>query len=305
MSRRTRQLDFLLRAIVLTLATWLAVPAARAEQPAPATGSNFLRFVDDGRGGGRLESSIVRYRNADGVVVDLIGAVHIGEKSYFAALSRRFDDYDALLYEMVKPVDALAPGADPTTRPAPGSTRQPMLRAVGGLQRFMKQTLRLSFQLEEIDYARANFVHADLDAETFARLQDERGESMVVLLLRAIIEGARNPALVDNQPTLPELLAALGAPDRDRQLKLLLARQLGDLDAMGSLLEGKDGSVILTERNRRAVEVLDRQIADGKRRLGIFFGAAHLKGIERMLHDRGFKQQGDPDWLTAWDMTAR
>lgn len=295
----------LVHASLLILATFLVGPSARAEKPSTERGSKFLRFVDDGRGGGRLESSIVRFRNADGVTVDLIGAVHIGEKSYFAALSDRFDQYDALLYEMVKPVNAPVPGERPATRPARGGRPRPMLRAVGGLQQFMKETLRLSFQLEEINYARANFVHADLDAETFARLQDERGESMVVLLIRAMIEGARNPALARNQPTLPELLAALAAPDRDRQLKLLLARQLADLDAMSGLLEGNDGSVILTERNRRAVEVFDREVANGKRRLGIFYGAAHLDGIEKMLRDRGFAQAGEPEWLVAWNMAAK
>ena len=37
------------------------------------------------------------------VTVDLIGAVHIGDVAYYAAAQRRFEQYDALLYELVAP----------------------------------------------------------------------------------------------------------------------------------------------------------------------------------------------------------
>ena len=35
---------------------------------------------------------------------------------------------------------------------------------------------------------RANFVHADLDAETFSRMQEERGESLAGLMLSGILK---------------------------------------------------------------------------------------------------------------------
>ena len=36
-----------------------------------------------------------------------------------------------------------------------------------------------AFQLDGIDYNAGNFVHADLDTETFHRMQEERGESIL------------------------------------------------------------------------------------------------------------------------------
>src|SRR5687767_12127019 len=66
----------------------------------------FLRFKPDPAGGGTLETSIVRYANDEGDTVDLIGAVHVGDRAYYDLLNERFKNYDALLYEMVKPRDA-------------------------------------------------------------------------------------------------------------------------------------------------------------------------------------------------------
>jgi len=59
--------------------------------------------------------------------------------------------------------------------------------AVSKLQRFLKDRLNLSFQLDEIDYSKPNFIHADLDAETFQQLQSERGESFATLMLSALM----------------------------------------------------------------------------------------------------------------------
>src|SRR5436309_2614324 len=64
-----------------------------------AMAEGFLRFVDNGAAGGRLETSDVTYRNADGVTVRLVSAVHIGEKGYYEGLAKSFASDDAVLYE--------------------------------------------------------------------------------------------------------------------------------------------------------------------------------------------------------------
>ena len=89
-----------------------------------------------------------------------MSAVHIAEESYYRDITKRFQADDAVLYEMVKP-RGMAP-------PRPGQQSD---HAVSRLQRFLKDKLNLAFQLDAIDYTRPNFVHADLDAETFQQLQ--------------------------------------------------------------------------------------------------------------------------------------
>ena len=276
-------------------------PAAR--RPAPAKDdaapqddkTQFLRFSEDGKGGGKLEAAIVTYQNADGVTVHLVSAVHVGEKSYYEGLARTFRDYDALLYEMVKPKDMPAP--------QPGAKAGGM---VSGFQRFLKDVLELEFQLDAIDYTAANFVHADLDAQTFLKLQEERGESLFSLMLRSMMsQMARQAEPGAPRPvTLFDLLAAMNSPDSARQYKLLLGRQFADIEAQIAGMEGPDGTVLLTERNKAALRVLKETIEAGKKNVGVFYGAGHMYGLEdTLVGEMGFQRVG-VEWRTAWDMTG-
>jgi hypothetical protein len=279
----------------------------------PKEESKFLRFVPDPRsGGGELQTSVVTYRNAEGVTVDLVGAVHIADATYFEELNSRFDDYDAVLFEMVRPRAAAAADDGAAQTKKPGATTAPTVRRprslgwIGTLQRFMRDKLELEYQLEAIDYDKPNFVHADLDAETFLEMQEQRGESFMKMLLQVMLrEMGKGPAAASaSQPNIFELMAALQAPDRARQLKLVLAKQFAQVDEMLDALEGPDGSVILTERNRAALTVLKNRMKLGDDKLAIFYGAGHFKGMEKILSEEmGFKQVGEPEWITAWDLT--
>jgi hypothetical protein len=273
-------------------------------QPAATTkpASKYLRFVPDNQGGGVLQASVVTFRNSTGVTVDLIGAVHIADAQFFHDLERTFPQYDALLYEMVSPKNYV-PVRRPTSRP---SASYRSLGWVSMLQQFMKDKLDLTFQLDEIDYTKPNFVHADLDVETFLQMQTDRGETIFGLMLQQMLHEMMQPQADQPQLDLGDILLALGQPDQARQLKLLLAKQFDHIDEMIAGLGGPDGSVILTERNKAALKVLRERIALGDKKIGIFFGAAHLRGMEEtMTHDMGFKQVGEPKWRTAWDMTTK
>ena len=301
---------FPLRPAILTACVLAALPIlVKAEVPttAPATlpavdaaaadlDHKFLKFQPDAKGGGALETSIVHYENAAGVKVDLIGAVHIADPAYYRKLNEKFKGYDALLYEMVAPPK--------------GQTREEALQAhpvmgfIGTLQQAMKNALGLDFQLHGIDYKAKNFVHADMDLDTFTKMQADRGEGFLELMLKSMLTQLDQPAM-ENQPTLVDFVDALNSPDPQRAFKLILAKQFQDVDKVMAAMEGPNGSVILTERNKVALGVLKDELKDpAKRKIGIFFGAAHLKGMEKILTgEMGFHQVGQPDWLVAWDLT--
>ena len=61
-----------------------------------------MRFVENADGSARLELADAAYQNSDGVVVHLIGAVHVAEPQFYQGLNESFRHYDSLLYEMVK-----------------------------------------------------------------------------------------------------------------------------------------------------------------------------------------------------------
>lgn len=266
----------------------MMVLSARA---AETESTEFMRFVDDGDNGGTLDTAIITYRNADGQRVDLVGAVHVADKEYFEGLNDRFKQYDAVLYEMVKP--------EGTGVPRKGAQSD---SPVSGIQRMLKNILELDFQLDTVDYTPANFVHADLTAEQFQQLQQDRGESLMGLMLRALLNDMKNPRAGAAPLTLQDLLTAAGAPDRGRQLKLLLAPQFQDMEAMVSGFGDASGeSVIITERNKAAMGVLAEQLTEGKQDIAIFYGAAHFPDMEKRMKEMGFEPVST-EWIVAWDM---
>jgi hypothetical protein len=176
-------------------------------------------------------------------------------------------------------------------------------------QRNLCRTMELAFQLDAIDYDRENFVHADLTAAEFVRLWHERGESFFSIVMRVL--SAQFKALeagAGQSLTGPALLAALRSSERAARLKLLLAREFEHVEAIFAGMETEEEgeeSLLLGERNKAAIEVLEREMRDGKMRLGLFYGAGHMPDLEvRLLRGLGFKQVKH-DWITAWDIALR
>jgi hypothetical protein len=275
----------------LCLLVALAAGDARA-QTRPATTQTaepqFVRFVDDNRGGGTLEVAISRYQNPAGVTVDLVGAVHVGEPSYYAGLDERFNGYDTVLYEMVKPRGA----------PPPRKGMQ-FGGAISGLQQTMQKVLGLEYQLNAIDYTRPHFVNADLTWEDFERLRKERGEGMLALFLRAMANRAAREGPSD-EPGGAEILGALTSDNPKRALKLVLSRSMR-ANAM-ELLDGPQGTVLIHDRNAAAIDVLQKTLEDeSARTIAIFYGVAHMPDLDERLAELGFTLQSQ-EWVMAWDM---
>lgn len=277
-----------------------AAPDATPAQPAPTTQpQKFIRFIDRAEAGGELDTADVTYQNAKGVSIHLVAAVHVGERAYYDELSKSFESYDALLYELIMSKDAAPPSG--------GDDRPKSTDFVSESQQLLKRLLNLEFQLDAIDYTKPNFVHADLDKKTFQKMEADRGESLLSLMVQqAMSAWSTQPpgAANDPQADYGDLVQVLCRPDGERQLKLLLAKQMDDLEAVSAGLDGPGGSVILTERNKAAMATLDRTLAQGKTNVAIFFGAAHMPDMSQRLESRGFTPVA-VQWHKAWDMTIR
>ena len=64
--------------------------------------SSFIRFLDgSGEFEGELQTAVNTYRNGEGVEVDLVAAVHIGEQDYFQTLNDYFSPHNEALYELL------------------------------------------------------------------------------------------------------------------------------------------------------------------------------------------------------------
>jgi hypothetical protein len=216
--------------------------------------------------------------------------VHIAEKSYDQQLNKEFQGYDSVLYELVAPEEiALAKVRDSSS-------------VISVVQKAIKDVLQLEFQLEVIDYTRKNMVHADMTPAEFSKSMRDRGESYWAMLLRIMGYAMSEQHQQAGKLSDTELLLALFRKDRVVVLKRLLAEQFEDLQGPISALEGPKGSTLISQRNKVALAVLRREIAAGKRKIAIFYGAGHMPDLVRRLGDDFGLTPVRTRWLVAWDL---
>lgn len=253
----------------------------------------FIRILRDADGGSvSLDTSIVTYKNKDGVKVALIGALHIGEKDYYQDLNKEFRRYDTILYELVAKKGTRVPKGG-----GAGNSRSPL----SSMQSGMKNMLGLAFQLEEVDYTKKNFVHADLSPEEFAKSMDEKGESFLKMYFRMLGHGMAQQS--KGQTTEFDMLMSFFNSDktaRQYNLRQAMAGQFEDVESSMAAIEGEEGSTIIRARNDAALKVLKDQIAKGDKKIGIFYGAGHLPHMHDVLINDFKMKVVRTRWLESW-----
>lgn len=253
-----------------------------------------------------MQTAVVRYttaksnvrNNSRPVTVDLIGAVHIGDIAYYRQLNDRFKQYDALLYELVAPAGTVVQRGRGTSSAHP----------IGAMQNMAKDVLELDHQLELVDYTKSNFVHADMSPDEFRQAMKDRNEGFLQMyfkLLGAAMAEQGKIASKGGGASDFDLIAALFATDRARRLKIILAKQLADMEGLMISFGGEEGTVIIHDRNKKALKVLKSQMAAGKKHIGIFYGAGHLNDMDKHLREDFHMQPASMTWLNAWNLAAK
>ncbi|KAB2600611.1 hypothetical protein D8674_040941 [Pyrus ussuriensis x Pyrus communis] len=179
----------------------------------------------------------------------------------------------------------------------------------------MARVLTLDFQLDCLDYESENWYHADLDFETFKLLQEEKGESfftfardMTVRSTKAMIQTVSIPeglgpwrskllwaARVASDATcwpshyrrcvcadtgsqeseFPEL-EALSRLDLGAAMKVFLAKRLTS-EFTQATADVEESSVIIGERNRAAIDALQKAIDSGNNKIAILWRGSHAR----------------------------
>jgi len=191
---------------------------------------HFMRIREDRKGRPvSLDTSVTRYetRNSAGekVNVDLIGAVHIGEKEYYEKLNERFEEYESLLYELVAPEGTIVPkgGRD---KDAEGG----ILNPVAAMQKGMQAVTELQFQLDHIDYTKDNFVHADMSPDEFAESMKENEESIAGYLFRGLGQGLAMQASGKGDHTV-SMVMAMFSKNKTMRIRRAMAAQIHDMES--------------------------------------------------------------------------
>ena len=305
-----------------------AISGSKADQPI-ADERDYVRFVGDNVRG-KLETAVVTMKNAAGIQVELIGAVHIADANYYKLLTEIFKGYEALLFELVdgqslkesvegkpkgkirssansKPADPIHPSenskpADSTGDEVIEKESNPAFAILRLMMQGLGSYFRLQYQTDGIDYHTKNFVHADVSLAEFQRLQEEKGESFAAMFQKALQAEFNRGKKKGEEPTGGQMLLALLGDSSG--IKIAMARMLGKAESIGADLGFGPDSVIVGERNRVALETFDREVKAGRKNMGIFYGAAHLPDMEHRLEGRGFHRTSER-WVTAWDIKPR
>jgi hypothetical protein len=274
MSRSMR----VLVAVAVFVLTFAAVASAQTRaEPRP-----FCRFVerDDG---GQVDVLVATYTKGDATVT-LLASLHVADAEHYAALQQRFATFDPLLYELV---------ADTEVRPYPGMESEDDW--FSALQGGMGRGVGLVAQVEHIDYRQPNFVHADMTPAQWEAAIERAGSSF----LGELFSGGDTVELDrDAEAKLRPLdvVAAFRSGRGVHELRIAASRLIASPEG-----QRREPTVIIEARNERCLEVLQEQLATGKARLGIYYGAAHMEHLERRLvQDLGWSRTGE-EWLRAWD----
>lgn len=242
-----------------------------------------------------MDTAVTRFELKDDegnrILVDLIGAVHIGEKEYYQALNDRFEQYDAMLYELVAPEGTVIPK---------GGGGRDITNPVAAMQVGMMSGLDLTFQLEEVDYTKDNFVHADMTPEEFAESWTENNESIGRIFLKSI---GQSMAMQQNGgPSNLSVISAMLSDNPTMAMRRLAAEQMANMDAGMAVFEGDNGSTIIDHRNAKVIEVLNRELDKGTKKIAIFYGAGHLNDLQRRLESELKMKRGGKTWMEAWKL---
>jgi hypothetical protein len=81
-----------------------------------------------------------------------------------------------------------------------------------------------------------------------------------------------------------------------------MAQGLVASDSVLAMLEGDDGLSIITDRNNAIITALNAEIAQGKKKIAIFYGVGHLPNLhKRLTEGLGFSIVA-VRWNKAWDL---
>jgi len=280
-------------------------PPQADESGAPGEGEQeeqaHIRLLRDEEGSPQaFQTAVTRYVSDEGeLVVDLVSAVHFGDADYYRGLNEWMAQYDVLLYELVAP-----PGMERPTLPT-----EPRDGLLTLLPRLARSVFGFESQLSLVDYRAENFVHADLSLAGMQAAMAKRGEDGLTLVLGILADSIRQSnkrslEMASRDPDETPLfdpLQALMDPDGALQFKVWLAGELTRQVGTGALGRTLD-RLLITDRNAAAMKVFQKQLAQGKKRIGIFYGAAHMPDFERRLVDGYGLTREQVLWRTAWSL---
>ena len=251
------------------------------------TPTGYTRFETKADGTLVMSTAAQRFVAPGKPVVWLVGAIHIGQKSYYQGLQRLLDYSDEVYYEGVKPAPGTAKtpvALVKTSGPAPKPVYKILSDAIG-----------LDFQLLDIDYTKPNWKNIDLDWAQLDALN--KAESNGKPSQFDQVKGMLDP----NGAAAKSLSGVMGmaTPGMKEAIKIFMIKAAGSDGGPG--LDPATEKIILRERNKTVIEAIDAATnsATPPRAVAVFYGAKHMADLQNTLVEKYGYTLDEKRWFPA------
>lgn len=265
-----------------------------------------------------LDVAVIRYGGKnqadDGssrdVQVDLVGAVHIADKSFYDELNALFKEYEVVVFELVMDPDVDIAEVIRQEKELKKEKRNfNPLNFISYIQEDAAKALGLSYQMDGIDYLAPNLTRGDCSSVEFIQNLVLNGD-IPFFFVDLFIQSFS----IDSLGRLEGAFVALACSDDLRlTCKRLLAADLNessvsDVKKETRALDGDNSgterqNIIIHYRNGKAFEALRQELQNGKSKIAVFYGAAHLPDLGKRLEEQlGLKRNPEPMWIQAWNL---
>ncbi|MCP3903742.1 MAG: hypothetical protein GY715_08920 [Planctomycetes bacterium] len=185
-----------------------------------------------------------------------------------------------------------------------GAAAEPLTAGDGdGIQGQLAAALGLRFQLTALDYDQPDWHCSDMSIDQVQREMARRGASFEIM--ESTLAGSSIPAQIAKFLLgLVRVADAFTNGAMSDTLKVLLIEMLGDESMINASLAQFDeafAEVIINERNQVVVDDLKRLLATDRdiERIGILYGAGHMRDLSGRLVEQLGYEPGDARWLSA------
>jgi hypothetical protein len=294
-------------------------PAAEAPAPRPYT-----RIANPDSDTVQLQIALRKFVPArhGGPAIWLAAVMHVGEPAYYRALQHFLDAQTVVLYEGINPEAHPHHVHDSLEAPTPARPpAAPQTGAKGGysMQSTLAHSLGLVFQLDAIDYDRANFLNSDLSIDQIQHIMaggqpqaapgQAGGSSASFDTLLQIMDGSS--FLGSLFKIGMQIIAA--SPELQAISKLTfieaVGRLKGDLsDVQGLPPEWKQLiQVLIQARNQNLMDDLKVELKKIPRSgsIAVFYGAGHMDDLEKRITGDLHYRPGEETWLAAFSVNLR
>jgi hypothetical protein len=307
----------------LTLTLTLASCSTRSQAADAPTPRAYTRIANPDANTVQLQIALRKFVPARhrGPAIWLAAVMHVGEPDYYRALQHFLDAQTVVLYEGVNAEahahhvrDASAastPAAAPVPAPPPMGTN-----AGYSMQSTLARSLGLVFQLEAIDYDRANFLNSDLSIVQIQRIMaggrplatpgQGGGTNGTFDTLLQIMDGT---SLLGSLFKIGmQLMAA--SPELQAVAKLTLIEAVGRLKGDLSDVQGLPPDwkqlvkVLIEARNQNLMADLKTELKKipSSGSIAVFYGAGHMDDLEKRVTGNLHYRPADETWLTAFSV---